>query len=973
MCAWYEQDDRNRGRGSDGRERPHDEYDRDYYRHDNPRVPRDRRYDDRSSGYEYGHRGYDYRDRDHERDGYRRSYEESRYSGGTRDRGYGDSDRGYDSYSHHYDDRPRDGDRTESDYDRSYPGYRNRGRDYDSGYSREDNRHGEYATEPVYDNSGTHSSASRSSRRYGSEEDWSVPRRDMASNRQHQWDDNREGSRDDGRDDDGVMSRDHERRLDKHDSREADDSQTRNSQYSGSIHEQQHSGDGTREYVSRGGGTTNGFEYGHGSYVDSRERIIHQSTGNHGSGSDEYRPHASNIGGRNNRQSNHESTDKEHWYQQPRYQGFGSRKNREDSRESGGAHGYDRPRRGYNDTNADENSATILVRKLPPTISGEDVESAVSDLCIQNGTSAPNAVTVKSCHSGYGGMSDMYKGADMQHQVNPDGYGFGASTEHFAVVTFPSPANAARFMECVKSRKLELNGAEYYVEYDTLDVNAEKPVSEVPRAYGSFQELEEMIKRRALSCDWICPDCRFVNFARRSACLTCDKPKPSDEQLQKMNLLVENAVSVQSQPILSNVTDVSPWVVLKGIPMAADPTKLVLLVCGSVPEGAAHLQRCVYVIDPQPQSRRGFMFCQFSSATPVNAFNEAMGDKQSALLQYQDVYLRLDVVRSREKQVADELLKGVRMNTLRVHYEYHPETFAAAALSEEPASRQIGNKECRSCKVKTTNVGALEQLCQSVNAPSGSKQYLDAWTCRSIWVTSGKPDTAKMTYDPNSDYFYDHRLGVYYDAASGYYFTVGGDYYRWDEPTSSLIVTAHPASQGDHSQSSNEAQRHQTQGDVAGLLQAALKAAQMTNQTTQKTAQKSPDSVPQNTVEKHSPPGVQEVDQTHQGSEDRHGLTNSASRPVYGLQPPPEVAMTFDLGDHSDDECDMEVDSIANRPATEKIAEEKGGNKKWTPVVKSLSVCLVCLRMFRDQAHLDLHERRSQYHQALLECGDSAP
>ncbi|GBE58614.1 Suppressor of abi3-5 isoform 2 [Babesia ovata] len=964
MCAWYPHDDRNRGRGDDAWRRQYGEHERDYYHHDGPRESRGRRYDDRNSGYDYGHRGYDYHDRDQGRDGYDRRYEDGGHSGWSRDRGYGDGDRGYDRYGRDYDDRPRGGDGPEGDYDRRYPGYRNRDRDDYSGYSREANRHGGNSSEPVYDAAGTHSSASKSSRRYSSEEDRSVPQRDTASSRQHELGNDRETSRDAGRDNDRTLSRDHEQRRDKHEFRGADNSQTRTAHHSSNSSGEQRSSDSSREQVSRWGNAMNSLDSGRGSYVDSRERVIHQSTGNQADGSEGNHGEASNSEDIDNRQSNPDATEKEPWYK--RHQGFGSRRNRDDSRDGHSTHGYDRPRRSYGDSKSDDNSATILVRKLPPTISAEDVESAVSDLCIQNGTSAPNAVTLKSCHSGYGGMNDMYNGPDLQHQVNPDGYGFGASTEHFAVVTFPSPANAARFMECVSSRKLELNGAEYYVEYDTLDVNAEKPVSEVPRAYANFQELEQMMKRKTVSCDWICADCRFVNFARRSACLTCDKPKPSDEQLQKMNLLVDNAVSVQSQPILSNVTDVSSWVVLKGIPMAADPSKLVLLVCGSVPEGAAHLQKCVYVIDPQPQSRRGFMFCQFSSVTPVNAFNEAMGDKLSTLLQFQDVYLRLDVVRSREKQVADELLKGARMNTLRVNYEYHSETFTASAMSDDPGARQMGNKEYRSCKVRTTNVGALEQLCQSVNAPSGAKQYLDAWMCKAIWVTGGKPDTTKMTYDPNSDYFYDHRLGVYYDAASGYYFTVGGEYYRWDEATSSLIVTAHPGSQVD------QGQQDQTQGHVAGLLQAALKAAQMTNQIAQKKTQKPSDNILQDTVEKNPPPGMQEVNQTHPKPEEPSGMTNSAARPVLVLQPPSEVAKTFDLGDHSDDECDMEVDSLANPPATEKAAEGIGTIKKWTPVVKPLSVCLVCLRMFRDQAQLDLHERRSQYHQALLECGDSA-
>ncbi|ORM39953.1 uncharacterized protein BXIN_1421 [Babesia sp. Xinjiang] len=704
------------------------------------------------------------------------------------------------------------------------------------------------------------------------------------------------------------------------------------------------------DFGTSGDAISRNVDSNRGGYVGAREQIVDEygDVRSHRTIDTDDRNATSSSGTRT------ESAVKVEWYMHPRYQG--SRRSGSDPKEDNKS--YTRPRRNHADSTAErENSATVLVRNLLPTISAEDVENAVSDLCIQNGTSAPNTVNIRSYQTGYGGVS--------QHSLGiADGYNFDATAERFAVVTFPSPGNAARFMECVKSRKLEVNGLEFYVEYDTLEVNAGKSANDKIMNYDDMLEFETLMKRRIFSCDWICPSCRFINFARRTTCLSCEKVKPSEEQLQSQNLLVDAASAGQTKLIHTNVTDVSSWVVLKGIPLAADPSKLVILVCSNVPEGAAHLQRCVYVIDPQPKSRRGFMFCQFSSVVPVTGFQEALGDKLSELIHFHDGYLRLEAVRSLEKQVADELLKGVRMNTLKVHYEFHQETFVATALADEPTAKLVGNKECRTVKVKTTNVGALEQLCNTHNAPPGSRKYVNSWLCKEIALPDGKPDTAKLTYDPTSDYFYDYRLGVYFDAASGYYMSLNKDYYVWDEPSSALVIVEQ---QGSHDPA-DQGNAQQNPSNVAGLLESALKAAQMTNQSTQKATNRAAEKLSSDNLGK-----PQCSDIVKEGGSGSHIVTSAS--PVGPLAPsqlPDEIFRTFDLSIQSDDECEMEVD-CADKPST--IIDTSGvvtASKKVLKVeVRPLVVCLVCLRMFTDQSKLELHERRSRYHQIMLECDRS--
>ncbi|GFE53504.1 RNA-binding protein 10 [Babesia ovis] len=629
---------------------------------------------------------------------------------------------------------------------------------------------------------------------------------------------------------------------------------------------------------------------------------------------------------------NHNSNteNKQEWYMQSRYQQSGSKRSDNEKQETQGYCHHGKSRR-YNsdETTERENSATVLLRNLETTVSAEDVESGVSDICIQNGFSAPNTVTINSTKGHY--VTDAM---------------MDVAVERYAVITFPSPANAARFMECVKSRKLEVNSREYYVEYDTLDVNTEKPRIETTMTYEDYKEYDAIMKKRLQSCDWICPTCRFVNFARRTQCFSCEAEKPSEKQLQSKNLLVDPAATVQKQMIHKNVTDVSSWVVLKGIPLAADPSNLVMMVCSSVPEGAAHLQRCVYVIDPQPTTKRGFMFCQFASAKPVTAFQEALGNKASALIQLQGTYLRLDAVRSLEKQVADELLKNVKTNTLKVHYEFHTETFQATPLTDEPSTKQVGNKECRTCKVRTTNVGTLEQLATSHSAPPGSLQYVNSWLGKVILLPNGKPDTARLTYDPNSDYFYDHHLGIYFDAASGFYISLNGEYYLWDEPSKSLVLAQQPGSDATKIDNTGG----QTTSQLQGLLEAAMKAAQMTNENSHKPSHGIANQATTD-GDQEEPMEIEDTQTTQPAN-----MTNNRINM--------DVSRTFDLGMHSDDECDMEVDSIE----TDNKAEVDTATKTVQLQIRPLVVCLVCIRMFPDKARLELHERRSRYHQAILEC-----
>lgn len=629
------------------------------------------------------------------------------------------------------------------------------------------------------------------------------------------------------------------------------------------------------------------------------------------------------------------SSEKALWYNQKRYQPKSHKHNSDHASKAGeskqeGGNSWRKNSQGKQGEADQENSATILVRNLGSSVTAEDVETVVSDMCIKNGFSAPNSVSVKTVQSGYNTVGGMYS-----IPTESDSYAFGTAFEVYAVVTFPSPENAAKFMHCVKCRKLDVNGVSYYVEYDTLDVNAETD-STKNLTYEDINELKALMKKRIQSSDWMCPNCKFINFARRAVCLTCNNEKPSEDVLQSQNLLVDAATTAQAQFINSNVTDLAPCVVLKCIPMDADPAKLVHLVCSSIPGSVEHLQRCIYVIDPRPQSRFGFMFCHFSALKPIEDHLATRGDKLTEILAFQGGYLRLDIVKSREKQVAEELFKNIKMNTLKVTYELNKETQQMTILPEDASIKKSSGKEICSCKIRTTSIGAVENASLGQFAPPASKQYLSSWLTRSIPVPTGKPDTSVMTYDPKSDYFYDHRLGVYYDAATEYYISVCGIYYTWDDRSSSIVIANNSPQLSVPTEGAAGNKNSASDGNVAGLLEAAMKAAQVTNEISQ-----SASSV------------VQESEKT------------SSSKPRTTI----DVSQTFDKLNLSDDECDMEVDATGNdaqNTATSDTISSSG--KPTTPIVKSLIVCLVCLRKFDEQIQLEIHERRSQYHNAMLQA-----
>ncbi|EDO08471.1 Zn-finger in Ran binding protein and others family protein [Babesia bovis T2Bo] len=579
---------------------------------------------------------------------------------------------------------------------------------------------------------------------------------------------------------------------------------------------------------------------------------------------------------------------KTEWYMQPRYQKQKPWKMDETNsyqRKDRYRHSSD------NEVEERENSATVLVRNLATTVSVDDVDNVVSGLCIERGTSAPNNVTLRTTEGHYGpvGESSILKSI-----------GIGPAVERYAVVTFPSPENAARFMECVSSRKLTINNEEYYVEYDTLEVNSDVKTIESSLTYEDYQEYDAILKRRQSAHDWICPVCRFINYARRSQCFTCESERPPDEVLQKQKLLVDISSTDKTLPIHTNVSDVSSWVVLKGIPLDADPAALLLQVCTAVPQGRSTFT------------------------------TESLGNACCSILPFQGSYLRLEPVKSLEKQIADNLMKNLKTNTLRVIYEYDSETYAVNLVTEFTAPNKTGNKETKTCKIRTSNVSALEQICQSSSMPPGARKYLDSWQEKVILSPGGKPDASRMYFDEVSGYLYDGVLGIYFDANTNNYISVRSERYHWDDTLQALVLS-------DKGILKPEPDSTQQGSQLQGLLAAALKAAQMTNK---------------------------KVGDTADGKE----ATKSVMEPsVVTTNAPPkpriDIAQTFDLGNQSDDECDMELED--NDKVDDKMAQPV-----LTPTkidVRSVIVCLQCLRVFNDQTRLELHERRSRYHQVLMD------
>ncbi|BAM41727.1 asparagine-rich protein [Theileria orientalis strain Shintoku] len=592
---------------------------------------------------------------------------------------------------------------------------------------------------------------------------------------------------------------------------------------------------------------------------------------------------------------------------------------------------------------ADKRSS-ILIRCVDQEVTEEQVERVISEVAIKNGFSTPNSVQFRTFHTNTISGSLHSTDKNVKSSQYMEGYGYPYSLEKVAIVKFPSISAAGRFMASNKSRSIKIGGREYYIEYDTLTNDNAETVSQ-DTLMPAVAEIATLLQKRKMLLDWNCPSCRFLNFSKRSVCLACGVPKPSESEFETQNLAIELAALNQAQMLQSNLSDVAPWLILKNIPGDADPAKLVLTICKAVPEAPAQLQKCIYVIDTNSESKRGFMFAQFGSLSTVEKYMAKRGDKRSELVTCGNTYHRLDTVRSREKHVAEELFKKVKMASLKVNYEFDIRTSETNLSSEDKTMTQL-NKEYRSCKVKTTNIAAIEQYVSSNETHTMSQVFYSNWIAESISLPSGKPDTGTFVYDAATDYFFDHKLSLYYDAATTYYMSLTGNYYLWDEQSKALKrVDPKVRREGSESRKASAAVTSSEAGkkesnSIANILASAMKVAKASQENVQQLS-----SV---------------ITEKNQGSK-----APTVNKTVIGR--------TFELSDDSEGESDMELEGKAAKSETKAsagCAEEprKRGAQAAQPQgrSKSVNICFVCLRKFDTPDNLNFHERESRYHRALI-------
>lgn len=592
-------------------------------------------------------------------------------------------------------------------------------------------------------------------------------------------------------------------------------------------------------------------------------------------------------------------------------------------------------------SNENDKYSTIIVRTLDPDITEENVENAISDLAIRNGFSLPNLVNLKKLPNST--ISGVYFGSDNSTHtpqiLNEYSYTFGF--EKIALVTFPSSSAATRFMESVKSRMLRICDKEYYVEFDTSISGYSKSValandSSVP----DLNEIASLLQKRKLQSDWNCPSCRFLNFARRISCLSCGIPRPPDSVLESQNIATGIAAINQAQMLQSNISDISHWIVLKNVPGNSNPAELILRIIEIIPDSPQQLHKCIYVADPNSQTKRGFIFLNFLSSSPVEKYIANRGEKKSDLIKLGDSYHRMDTVRAREKHVAEELFKKIKFTSTRIYYEFDTLALGTTLISEN-YTKISNHKEHHSFKIKTTDIKTLEVVVNSSDAPSTTSNYFSTWVSDSIWVSTGKPDTASFVYDPSTDYFFDHKLSLYYDAASGYYMSLTGNYYIWDDQSSSLrIVNNEDITSpvpGPVEKNIGSTQKIGVPSNISGVIEAAMKVAQVSKENTQQIS---------SVIEKKK-----------DCIKTKRNILNFGE--------------TFTKGSVSDGECDMDLEDNSDEESSKIVHKiSKDTNPKddtiQEPKLKTLNICFVCIRTFDTDEDLHIHKRDSKYHQTLL-------
>ncbi|KAK2196347.1 bifunctional Zinc finger [Babesia duncani] len=558
-----------------------------------------------------------------------------------------------------------------------------------------------------------------------------------------------------------------------------------------------------------------------------------------------------------------------------------------------------------------ENPCVILVRSLDVHVTEDVLENAVSQVAIKNGFSMPTSVTIREPGGGYVPLE--------YSQMNQYAY---ASTERVGVVEFPSSVASTKFMNCIKTRKIILGSQEYFIEFDNTSLNAPKPEPTILQpTLADIKEAEALIKMRKLANDWKCASCKFVNFSKRVACYNCTAAKPSDEELESKNLIIDSTAYSQTQIMQSLLSDVSEWLIVKNVTGEADVAKMVIEVCNIIPGAAPHLHKCIYVLD-KPGQKRGFIFFQHSTKTPIEHFVNQRGNVKALVVKLSDGYHAIDTVRSLEKQVADELMKRLKMNQSPLNYEYDVETFATTLITGDGTRHNSGIKQ-HCVKLKISSLEQFQLAVSEKDAPSMSSNFLETWTCKSIEMADGKPETSTFVYDPNSDYLFHHGFNLYYDPSSNCYISLWGDYYYWDDALKKMRLFDY---QKLNTQPEEPSAASTNAGGIAGILNAAKKVAQVSLENAQHLSRI-----------KNNEPG------------------QSAWF---------DVNSTFEANEKSDQESDMEFEENRTVTESQNVAQQEVNKSEQIPV-RPLVICFTCLRSFDSTESLQTHELKSAYHKAM--------
>ncbi|KAK3153231.1 hypothetical protein QOZ80_2BG0169540 [Eleusine coracana subsp. coracana] len=305
----------------------------------------------------------------------------------------------------------------------------------------------------------------------------------------------------------------------------------------------------------------------------------------------------------------------------------------------------------------------------------------------------------------------------------------------FAFIDFPTVEAARRMMEGTGENGLEIDGRNVYFEYSS------KPTSGMSGSglgQENFTRSTYGSRTSATQCDWICPICGCMNFARRTSCFQCNEPRTEDAVAADTNGSGPQYGRRGSELGPTHV------LVVRGLDENADEEMLRYEFAKHAPIKDIRLVR-----DKFTHVSRGFAFVHFHS---VEGATKALEATNGITLEKNGQVLRVAYAKSTHGPVSG----ASQSNSL-----------AAAAIEAASFAQQYD---------------AIGWAPKEYNPDEKQNNNLEPQKDGSAAAHSG------FVWDEKSGYYYDSASGFYYDGNTGlYYDSNSGVWYSFDQQTQQYV------------------------------------------------------------------------------------------------------------------------------------------------------------------------------------------